>query len=201
MLFNIEQIITSFGYAALFGIIFSETGLLVGFFLPGDTLLFTAGLLASKSVIGMPELVAVCFVAAVAGDSFGYYLGRKYGRGVFEKKNFLDDYLNKSNLERTRKLYEKYGGKIIFIARFVPVVRTIAPTLAGTAEMRYSTFIFYNLFGALAWVISVSIAGYYIGGFIPNAMEILEAVIALIVIISLMPVAIKFARKRLAMAR
>jgi membrane-associated protein len=194
---NIEQIIISFGYLSLFSIIFAETGLLLGFFLPGDTLLFTAGLLASKNIIGLPELIAICFFAAVIGDSFGYYLGKKYGKGIFEKKgHFLDEYLNKENLGKTQKLYEKYGGKIIFLARFIPVVRTIAPTMAGTAEMNYPTFLFYNLFGAITWVVSASLAGYFIGGFIPNAMEILETIILIIVVVSFLPIFIKYLSRK-----
>lgn len=197
MIFNVEQIIISFGYLALFAIVFSETGLLLGFFLPGDTLLFSAGILASKNVISVYEVIAVCFFAAVIGDSFGYYLGKKYGKGVFEKEgHFLDDYLNKKNLEKTRELYKKYGGKIIFIARYIPIVRTIAPTLAGTAEMHYTTFLFYNLFGALSWVISVVLLGFFVGSIIPNMMDIVSLLILAILVLSFAPLAIRALRKR-----
>jgi len=199
MIFNVEQIIISFGYTALFAIIFSETGLLLGFFLPGDTLLFSAGLLAGKGVVGLPEVIVVCFAAAVIGDSFGYYLGRRFGRGIFEKKepHLLDDYLNKKNLEKAESLYEKYGDKIIFIARYIPVIRTIAPTLAGTAEMHYPTFLAYNVLGGLAWVLTGALAGYFIGSIIPGAMEIVSIIIILIVVLSLSPVIIKILKKKL----
>lgn len=198
MFFNVEQIIVSFGYTALFAIIFSETGLLIGFFLPGDTLIFTAGILASKGVIGIYETVIICAIAAIIGDSFGYFLGKKYGRGIFKKKghHFLDEYINKENLERTEDLYEKYGGKIIFIARFIPVVRTIAPTMAGTADMKYSTFLFYNFFGGIAWVVTGILAGYLIGDIIPNSMDIMSVVITLIVFISIAPIAVKYIKRK-----
>jgi membrane-associated protein len=190
LFFDVTQILVSFGYAALFAIIFAETGLLLGFFLPGDTLLFTAGILASKNVFGLPEVILVCFVAAVLGDSFGYYLGRKYGKRVFEKEgHFLDYYLNKENLERTKKFFAKYGGKTIFFARYVPVVRTIAPTMAGTGEMHYATFLSYNVFGGAAWVLTGTLLGFFIRGFIPNAIEILTVVIIAIVVVSFVPVA------------
>ena len=193
MFFDLTQILVSFGYAALFAVIFAETGLLLGFFLPGDTLLFTAGILAAKNIMGLPEVIVVCFAAAVLGDSFGYYLGRKYGKRVFvrEEPHFLDYYLNKENLEKTRGFFAKYGAKTIFLARWVPVVRTIAPTLAGTAEMSYPTFLVYNVAGALAWVITVSLAGFFIGGLIPNALEIITAVVALIIIASFAPLLLR----------
>lgn len=196
MFFNVEQIIMAFGYSALFAIIFSETGLLLGFFLPGDTLLFTAGMLASRNALGLQETIAICFIAAALGDSFGYYLGRKYGRGIFERKNFLDEYLNKENLEKTEHLYKKYGGKIIFMARFIPVVRTLAPTMAGTAQMDYKIFLFYNLLGAAAWVVSVTILGYFIGNLIPYAMEVAEILIFLVVALSITPIIIKYIRRK-----
>ncbi|NYZ78323.1 VTT domain-containing protein [Candidatus Micrarchaeota archaeon] len=195
MFFNVEQLILSFGYASLFLILFAETGLLVGFFLPGDTLLFTAGLLASKNIIGLGETIAVCALAAVVGDSFGYFLGKRFGKRVFEKEgHFLDDYLNKKNLERTKRFFEKHGGKTIFFARWIPVVRTIAPTFAGTGEMSYLSFLFYNVLGGVSWVLSVTLAGYFLGSLIPNLVEYVSIAILLVVVISFVPVLVRLAR-------
>lgn len=195
MFFNVEQLILSFGYASLFLILFAETGLLIGFFLPGDTLLFTAGLLASKNIIGLGETIAVCALAAVIGDSFGYFLGRRFGKHVFEKEgHFLDDYLNKQNLEKTKRFFEKHGGKTIFFARWIPVVRTIAPTFAGTGEMNYPFFLFYNVLGGVSWVLSVTLAGYFLGSLIPNLVEYVSIAILLVVVISLFPALARLAR-------
>ena len=199
MFFDVTQLILSFGYFALFAIIFSETGLLIGFFLPGDTILFTAGILASKNVLGLPESIAVCFAAAVIGDSVGYYLGRRFGKRVFtiEEAHFLDDYLNKENLERTKRFFEKYGIKTIFFARYIPVVRTIAPTLAGTAEMSYPSFLAYNVLGGLVWVVSVTLAGFFLGALIPNSLEILNIIIIGIIVFSLLPAIVRHWRARM----
>lgn len=186
MLFDVSQIILSFGYAALFAIIFAETGLLVGLFLPGDTLLFTAGILSAKNVVSLPVVIVICFAAAVIGDSFGYYLGKRFGQRIFLKNDphFMDSYLNKENLEKTRGFFKKYGVKTIFFARYVPIVRTIAPTLAGTADMDYKKFLAYNVLGALAWVITVTLAGFFFGTLIPDALEIISVVIIGIIIVS-----------------
>ncbi|NYZ79655.1 DedA family protein [Candidatus Micrarchaeota archaeon] len=186
MLFDVSQIILSFGYAALFAIIFAETGLLIGFFLPGDTLLFTAGILAAKGFVSLPAVIVICFAAAVIGDSFGYYLGKRFGKGIFLKNDphFMDSYLNKENLEKTRSFFKKYGVKTIFFARYIPIVRTIAPTLAGTADMNYVSFLKYNVLGALAWVITVTLAGFFFGTVIPDALEIISVVVICIIIIS-----------------
>ncbi len=197
MFFNVEQLILSFGYASLFFIVFAETGLLAGFFLPGDTLLFTAGLLASKGVIGVSETIVVCVVAAIAGDSLGYFLGKRFGKRVFEKeRHFLDDYLNKKNLEKTKRFFEKHGGKTIFFARWIPVVRTIAPTFAGTGEMNYLRFLFFNVLGGVSWVLSVTLAGFFLGSLIPNLVEYVSVAIILVVIISLVPALTRLAREK-----
>jgi len=195
MFFNVEHLILSFGYTSIFLIVFAETGLLVGFFLPGDTLLFTAGLLASKNIIGLSETLVVCAIAAIVGDSFGYFLGKRFGKRVFEKEgHFLDDYLNKKNLERTKRFFEKHGGKTIFFARWIPVVRTIAPTFAGTGEMNYSFFLFYNVLGGVSWVLSVTLAGFFFGSLIPNLVEYVTIAILLVVVVSLAPFLIRLTR-------
>ncbi len=198
MLVDISQILISFGYVALFGVIFSETGLLVGFFLPGDTFLFTAGLLSSKNILNMPKVILVCFLAAVLGDSFGYYLGRKFGKPVFTKKepHFMDYYLNKENLAKTEDFFKRYGPVTIFFARYIPIVRTIAPTLSGTAEMKYHVFLAYNVLGGLTWVASVALLGFFLGTLIPNAVEIMTLIMLVIIVLSALTVFVHRKRKK-----
>jgi len=199
MFFDITQLILSFGYFALFAIIFSETGLLVGFFLPGDTVLFTAGILAAQGMLTLQAAIGVCIAASVMGDSFGYYLGWRFGKSVFtrEEPHFLDDYFNRKNLERTQGFFRKYGIKTIFFARYIPVVRTIAPTLAGTAEMNYPSFLSYSVLGGCAWVLSGTLAGFFLGTLIPNSLKILNVIIIGIIVFSLLPVIVRHWRARM----
>jgi len=195
MLFDVESILIAFGYSALFAIIFVETGLLVGFFLPGDTLLFSAGILASKGILDLGLVILVCSVAAVVGDSVGYWLGRKYGKRLFDKKEGM--FFKRENLEVARAFYEKHGGKTIFFARFVPVVRTFAPVLAGVGEMDYKKFLSFNVFGGIFWVAFVALAGYFIGGLIPNAAEYTALAIFAVVVLSLgIPAAMRLLKKK-----
>ena len=195
MLFDIEAILVSFGYAALFGIVFAETGLLVGFFLPGDTLLFSAGILAAKNILDLKLVILVCCVAAVTGDALGYLLGRKYGKQLFEKEDGM--FFKRENLEVARAFYEKHGGKTIFLARFVPVVRTFAPVLAGVGDMKYSRFAAYNILGAVFWVTAVTLAGFFVGGLIPDAAEYATRAVIAVVILSLLPAGWKLVKKAL----
>jgi len=195
MFFDVESILVAFGYTALFAMIFVETGLLVGFFLPGDTLLFTAGILAAKGILDPWLIVLVCSVAAIAGDSAGYWIGRKYGKGLFDKEEGM--FFKRKNLETARAFYEKHGGKTIFLARFVPVVRTFAPVLAGVGEMKYSRFLAFNVFGGIFWVAFVTVAGYFIGGLIPNAAEYTTLAIIAVVVLSLgIPTLMHLAKKK-----
>ena len=193
MFFDVMHLILSFGYLALFAIIFSETGLLVGFFLPGDSLLFSAGMLASRGVLNIGTLMAVCFVAAIIGDSFGYYLGKRFGKHVFEREepHFLDDHLNKENLDRTRSFFKKYGPLTIVVARFIPIIRTIAPTLAGAVEMDYVTFLAYNIVGGFSWVVSISMLGYLFGTVLPGALDFVAIIVVMIVAAPFAPMVVK----------
>ncbi len=184
-MFNLTELILSSGYLALFLTLFAETGLLFGFFLPGDTLLFTAGVLASKNILNIHLLLLISFIAVVIGDSFGYYLGKKIGKKIFENNHFLDTYLNPENLEKSKKFFKKHGNKSIFFARYVPIIRTITPTLAGTAEMHYPSFLIYNILGGLTWVFSIVLAGYLLGNLIPNSVEIMTGIIILIILASI----------------
>ena len=185
MLIDISQILISFGYLALFGVLFAETGLLVGFFLPGDTFIFTAGLLASKGILSLPEIILVGFLAAATGDSFGYYLGTKFGKRVFtrEDSHFMGYYLNKDNLIKTENFFKRYGAITIFFARYIPIVRTIAPTLSGTADMHYPVFLAYNILGGISWVVSVALLGFFLGALIPDAVGLMT--IAMVIVVAL----------------
>ena len=184
-------------YASILGvalIIFAESGLLIGFFLPGDSLLFTTGLLISIGVLSfnIHLAVAILFIAAVTGDSVGYTFGRKIGPKVFKKpdaKLFKQEYIKKAQL-----FYEKHGGKTIIIARFIPIVRTFAPIVAGVGGMKYSTFITYNVIGGALWAIGITYTGFFLGKWIEHmGLEIdhiLLPIIALIIFISILPPAI-----------
>ncbi len=178
-------ILPTIGYLGIFAIIFAESGLLIGFFLPGDSLLFTAGFLASQGFFNIVILALLSFIAAVAGDSVGYWFGHKVGRRLFHKKDSF--FFHKENLIKAEKFYEKYGKKTIILARFLPVVRTFAPIVAGIGTMHYQTFISYNIIGGAIWGIGMPVAGYFLGRSIPNVDKYLLPIILLIVIISVAP--------------
>ncbi len=186
--FDLESLIRAAGYLGLFGIIFAETGLLIGFFLPGDSLLFTAGFLASQDYLNIWLLVAVCFVAAVTGDAVGYAFGHRVGRRLFqrpESRLFRPEYLR-----RAEQFFEVHGGKAVILARFMPIVRTFVPIIAGVGAMRYRRFAAFNVIGALLWAVGLPIAGYFLGKSIPNVDRYLLPIILLIIVASIAPTAI-----------
>ena len=152
-MFDLTTFIQAIGYLGIFAIAFAESGLFIGFFLPGDTLLFTSGFLASQGLLHYWPLLGLTFLAAVLGDSFGYAFGRKVGPAIFKKEDSI--IFHKSHLERAENFYKKHGGKTIILARFMPVVRTFAPILAGVGKMRYGSFLFYNLVGGGVWSASL----------------------------------------------
>jgi membrane-associated protein len=172
------------GYLILFAIIFSETGLLVGFFLPGDSLLFAAGLLASQDVFNIAVLILTLCIAAIVGDAVNYYLGLQTGQRVFEK-GYLR-FVKHSHLMAAKEFYERHGGKAIVLARFMPLVRTFTPFVAGVARMNYLHFVVYNIIGGIGWVVSMTFCGYFLGQ-IPWISHNFEAVVIGIVMVSLMP--------------
>jgi membrane-associated protein len=185
MHFDLKAIIEAAGLFGLTSIIFAESGLFFGFFLPGDSLLVTAGLLASQGYFRLLVILPILAIAAVAGDSVGYWFGRKVGPRIFKKE---DSFLfKKSYLERAHSFYEKYGGKTIFLARFVPIVRTFAPIVAGAADMDYKTFISFNVFGGIFWTSSMLLIGYFLGSVIPDVDKYILPLIALIVFLSILP--------------
>lgn len=182
---DIESIVKSAGYFGLFGIIFAETGLLFGFFLPGDSLLFTAGILASQGYLNIAITCLVLFVAAVLGDSAGYAIGNKFGKRLFHKKDSL--FFHKDHLEKAQAFYNTHGGKTIILARFMPIIRTFAPTVAGIADMPYLKFLSFNVIGGLLWSVGLTLAGYFLGKLIPDVDKYLLPVIGLIVLVSIAP--------------
>ena len=184
------------GYFGLTTIIFVETGLLVGFFLPGDSLLVTAGLLASQPDFGLNvyAMGALFSIAAIVGDTVGYYIGRASGPRIFTREDSL--FFNKRHLYRAHAFYERHGGKTIVIARFMPIVRTFAPVVAGVAEMRYRDFIFYNVMGGVLWVWSMLFIGYFLGRYIPGIDKHIEKVIIVVIFLSILPGIISWIRER-----
>jgi membrane-associated protein len=177
---DVEGIIESVGYVGLFIIIFAETGLLIGFFLPGDTLLLAVGVLASQGKLELIPAIIVCCIAAILGDTAGYHIGKHLGRRLFNRPNSL--IFNARHIERARKFYNRHGGKTIFIARYLAFIRTFAPTVAGAGEMPYRKFIFYNVAGGITWVVSLTLLGYFIGDVIPNIDLILFAAMGIILL-------------------
>ena len=182
-------------YFLLFAIVFCETGLVVTPFLPGDSLLFAVGALASLPDSGMNLwlVAALMIVAAVLGDAVNYAVGAYMGPRVFSRAD--SRWLNQKHLQRTHDFYEKYGGKTIFLARFVPIVRTFAPFVAGVGSMTYSHFALYNITGAASWVLAFLLAGYFFGQ-IPAIQSNFHIVIVAIIVISLLPIAFEFVRAR-----
>ncbi len=184
------------GYVGLTLIIFAETGLLVGFFLPGDSLLVTAGLLCSQADFGLDVwlLGAILTVAAIVGDTVGYAIGRATGPRIFTRQDSL--LFNRKHLLRAQAFYEKHGGKTIIIARFMPIVRTFAPVVAGVGQMRYRSFVLYNVVGGIAWIWSMLMIGYVLGSRFPAVSQHLEKVILLVIFLSILPGIIAWWRER-----
>src|SRR3989344_4065546 len=182
---DLKNLIETVSYIGVFGIVFVESGLLVGFFLPGDSLLFTAGFLASQGLFNITILGLGCFIAAVAGDSVGYFIGQKFGKKLYNRKN--SKLFNKEHLVKAQKFYDKHGGKTIIIARFMPIIRTFAPVVAGMADMKYSTFLFFNIFGGLLWAIGMPALGFFLGASIPDIDRYLLPIVTLIIFISIAP--------------
>lgn len=182
---NLTNFIQAAGYLGIFGVVFAESGVLLGLFLPGDTLLFTAGFLASQDIFNYWHLVLVIFLGAVLGDSFGYAFGKKVGPAIFKKEESI--FFHKDHIERARVFYEKHGGKTIILARFTPIVRTFAPILAGVGGMTYWRFLSYNLLGGLIWTFSMTSLGFYLGNLVGNIDYIIIPLVLAILLISFMP--------------
>jgi membrane-associated protein len=190
---DLEQLLITVGYVGIFMILFAESGLLIGFFLPGDSLLITAGVLAAHGTFDLPFLVAVCFIAAVTGDAVGYSFGYRVGRRLYQRPN--SRLFKREHLLAAERFYEKHGGKTIVIARFLPFVRTFAPIVAGTARMRYLRFAIYNFTGAILWAIGLPVAGYVLGEAMGETLDrYLLLVLAGVVALSVLPTALHIYR-------
>lgn len=189
------------GYVGLTIIIFAETGLLVGFFLPGDSLLVTAGLLAADPAFGLNVwlLGLILTVAAIVGDTVGYHVGKATGPRIFTRENSL--FFHKDHLLKAQAFYEKHGGKTIIIARFMPIVRTFAPVVAGVGQMRYASFLAYNVVGGVLWIWSMLITGYVLAKTVPGVAQHVEKVILVVVFLSILPGIIAWWRNRSAQAK
>lgn len=189
-------------YLGLFLIVFAETGLAIGFFLPGDSLLVVCGLFAAGNKLNLWVMLPLLFIAAVVGDAVGYYSGRKIGPAIFSRPK--SRFFNPKHLKRAHEFYEKHGGKTIIIARFVPIVRTFAPIVAGAAQMSYRQFALYNVVGGFAWVTSMLFAGYFLGGLVEQFVrsvfgiegflieEHIDKVVIVVVILSILPIIYEF---------
>ncbi len=193
-----------FTYAGLMFIVFAETGLAVGFFLPGDSLLVVAGLIWRAKQLNVALLLFCLFIAAVVGDAVGYYSGLKLGPRIFKREKSF--FFRPSHLQKAHEFYEKYGGKTIIIARFVPIVRTFAPIVAGAAAMPYRRFVAYNVVGGFLWVFSMILAGYFLGSAVENAFGIkledhIEKVVIVVVLLSLTPPLYEYLKSRREKAR
>jgi membrane-associated protein len=195
-----EAIISALGVIGILAIVFAESGLLIGFFLPGDSLLFTAGFLVNVGILksNIHLLVVLLFIAAVLGDSVGYTFGRRVGRRLFSRPN--SRLFKQENVQRAEAFYEKHGGKTIILARFIPVVRTFAPVVAGVGKMKYSTFLAYNLIGGALWAGGVTYLGFLLGGWFTSIGldidEVILPIVAVIILLSISPAIVHFMKDK-----
>jgi membrane-associated protein len=187
---TLEEIIVWGGYVGLFAIIFSETGLLVGFFLPGDSLLVTAGLFAARGELDIVLLNVLLIIAAITGDAVGYLIGLRAGHALFNRPQ--SRWFRRDHLLKTKEFYDKYGGITIIMARFMPFARTFAPVVAGVAEMPYRRFALFNFTGGILWIMSMTLIGYFLAKTFPGIEKNIEYVIAVVIFLSILPIIIKY---------
>ena len=192
--YSLDALIRWGGYVVLVAIVFTETGLLVGFFLPGDSLLITAGLVAAAGGLNIWWLNVLLAVAAIVGDNVGYAIGARLGPRLFTRPKSL--LFNPEHVRRTREFYARHGAKTIVIARFVPIIRTFAPVVAGVGSMAYRRFVVYNIAGGVGWVASMTWAGYLLGHAIPNIADHIHIVVIVVVILSVIPIVLEIVKER-----
>lgn len=195
-MFDIESIITITGLVGVTAIIFAESGLFFGFFFPGDSLLFSAGFLASQGVIPIVPLVVLAVIAAILGDSVGYWFGFKIGPVIFTKPD--SRWFSQKRLEDAHVFFERYGQKSIILARFIPAVRTFTPILAGVGKMEYKKFLAYNIIGGFLWAGILPTLGYFLGATIPGAEHYISYVIGAIIVLSVLPIVVPLVKGWLA---
>lgn len=183
---DVVALVKTFGYVGILSMTFAESGVFFGFFLPGDSLLFTAGLLAGQGFLNIVVLLFFVPLAAILGDNFGYWFGAKVGEKLFTREDSF--FFHKHHLERTKEFYAKYGAKAIVLSRFVPVVRTFTPVLAGMGKMPYRIFMKFNVLGGVLWSAGLLVAGYTLGSVIPNIDTYLLPIVLLIIVASVLPI-------------
>jgi membrane-associated protein len=192
--YNVPELIRLVGLYGLILIVFAETGLLVGFFLPGDSLLITAGLFAARGDLSYPMLLATLIPAAIVGNATGYYIGHRTGMALYSRPDSL--LFRREHLQMTHDYYVRHGGKTIVLAQFIPILRTFAPVVAGVGQMGYVKFATYNVVGAILWVGSMTTAGYMLGNLVPNIENRIHIVVAVVIGLSLLPPVIAWLRRR-----
>jgi membrane-associated protein len=192
--YNVPELIRIVGFYGLIAIVFAETGLLVGFFLPGDSLLITAGLFAARGDLNIAALIPTLIVAAIVGNATGYWIGKRTGTALYSRPDSL--LFRREHVRMTHDYYEKHGGKTVVLAQFIPILRTFAPVVAGVGQMRYRSFATYNVLGAILWVSSMTLAGYLLGNLVPNIEKRIHIVVAVVILVSLLPPAIAFLKNR-----
>lgn len=193
-LYNVPELIRFGGMFGLILIVFAETGLMIGFFLPGDSLLVTAGLFAATGDLNIVWLNVALILAAIVGDATGYWIGFRAGQALYNRPNSF--FFRRDHLIKTHEFYERHGGKTIVIARFMPIVRTFAPVVAGAASMTYRNFAFYNVIGGIAWVLSMTLTGYFLARAVPDVEKNIHLVVAIVIALSLLPALIAWLRAR-----
>jgi membrane-associated protein len=196
-LFNPEglrELIRAGGAPLICAIVFVETGFFVGFFLPGDSLLVTAGILSAGAVIPLKWLLSPVMLCAIVGDQIGYWIGRTAGPALYKKEDSL--LFRRSHLRRAHDFYEKYGGRAVILARFIPIIRTFCPPVAGAAKMSYARYLVFDIFGGVFWVGTMILGGYFLGRSIPNISQRIHYVIAIVILISILPAIVSIVRAR-----
>ncbi|MBL1177079.1 DedA family protein [Pantanalinema sp. GBBB05] len=183
--FDVTHLVRSFGQLGVWGMVFAESGLLIGVLLPGDSLLFTAGFLASQNLLNIYALVLGAFICAVLGDNVGYATGHRVGRRLFRRED--SRFFHKKHLISAQNFYDRHGRKAIVLARFMPVVRTFAPIVAGIGAMNYRIFVAYNIIGGFVWTFGITLLGYFLGQVIPDVDKYLIPIILVIVVVSFAP--------------
>ena len=192
--FDLMALIKTFGYLGIFTIVFAESGLFFGFFFPGDSLLFTAGLIASQGFLNIWILVPLIILGAILGDNVGYWFGAKVGPKIFTREDSF--FFHKRHVERTHNFYLKYGAKAVVLARFIPIVRTFTPILAGVGTMPYGTFLKFNIIGGVFWGAGVTLLSYFLGAIIPGIDRYLLPIVIGIIVASFLPIAFEFFKSR-----
>lgn len=195
----LKELVRTGGAPLVCTIVFIETGLFVGFFLPGDSLLITAGIFAAADVIPLKWILLPVMACAIVGDQLGYWIGRTMGPALYKKEDSL--LFRRSHLQRAHEFYEKYGGRAVILARFVPIVRTFCPPVSGAAQMPYARYVIFDIIGGITWVCATILGGYFLGRTVPNISQRIHYVILIVAIVSILPAIIGVLRGRQASAK